>query len=55
MVVIFKTPNLPLQTFFHCDVDLLIVSFDSAPRSSYLLRVGELVVDALCALPLLEP
>ena len=55
MVVVLKTPNLQLQKFFHCDVDLLVVSFGFAPRSSYPLRVGELVVDALCALPLLEP
>ena len=50
MVVILKKPNFPLQNVFHCDVDLLIVSFDSMPRSSYPLRVVELVVDALCAL-----
>jgi hypothetical protein len=55
MVVILKTPNLPLENFFHCDVDLLVVSFDSMPRLGYPLRVVELVVDALCALPLLEP
>ena len=55
MVVILKTPNLPLQTFFHCDVDMLVVSFDYVPRSGYPLRVQELVVDALCSLPLLEP
>ena len=54
MVVILKTPNLPLQNFFHCDVDLLVVSFNYAPRSGYPLRVVELVFDALCALPLLE-
>ena len=55
MVVTLKTPNLPLQKFFHCDVDLLVVSFDSTPRSDYPLRVGEIFVDALCALALLEP
>lgn len=55
MVVILKTPNLPLQNIFHCDVDMLFFSFDSTPRSDYPLRVGELVVDALCSLPLLEP
>ena len=55
MVVVLKKPNLQLQNFSHYDVDLLVVSFDSAPRSGYPLRVGELVVDALCALALLEP
>ena len=53
MVVALKTPNLTPQNFFHCDVDLLVVSSDYVP--SYPLRVGELVVDALCALALLEP
>jgi hypothetical protein len=55
MVVVLKKPNLQLQNFFHYDVDLLIVSFDSVPWLGYVLRVGELVVDSLCALPLLEP
>ena len=55
MVVALKTPNLQLQNLFHSDVDLLVVSFDSVPRSGYPLRVVELVIDALCALPLLEP
>jgi hypothetical protein len=55
MVLTLKTPNLPLQNFFHCDADLLVVSFNFVPRSSYPLRVIELVVDALCSLALLEP
>ena len=55
MVVALKRPNLQLQNFFHCDADVLVVSFDYVSRSSYPLRVGELVVDALCSLPLLEP
>jgi len=55
MVVTLKTPNLPIRNFFHYDVDLLVVSFDFVPRSGYPLGVGELVVDALCALALLEP
>ena len=55
MVVVLKKPNLQLQNFFHYDVDLLVVSFDSTPGLGYLLRVGELVGDSLCALPLLEP
>jgi len=33
------------QNFLHCDVDLLIVSFNSAPKWNYPLNVGELVVD----------
>ena len=40
MVVVLKKPNLQLQKFFHCDVDLLVVSFNNAPRLGYLLRVG---------------
>ena len=55
MVVSLKTPNLQLQIFFHYDVDMLVVSFDSAPGSGYLLRVGELIVDSLCARPLRKP
>ena len=55
MVVIIKALNLPLQNFFHYDVDLLVVSFNSTPRSGYPLRVVELVVDDLCDVPLLEP
>ena len=54
MVVVLEKPNLQLQNFFHYDVDMLFVTIDSAPGSSYLLRVGELLVDSLCALPLLE-
>jgi hypothetical protein len=55
MVVTLKTPNLPLQNFFRCDANMLVVSFDFVPRSGYPLRVGELVVDAPCSLALLEP
>ena len=55
MVVILKTPNLPLQNFFHYDVDLLVVTFNSMPRSGYPLRVIKLVVDSICVVPLLEP
>ena len=43
------------QNFFHCDVDLPIVSFYSVPMWGYPLRVGKLVIDAQCDLPLLEP
>ena len=55
MVVAIKIPSLPHQNFFHYDVDLPIVSFDFVPNLDYPLRVGELVVDARCDLPLLEP
>ena len=55
MVVASKTPNLQLQNFFHCNADLLVASFDFVPGLGYPLRVGELVVDDLCAFPLLEP
>lgn len=55
MVVVLKKPNLQLQNFFHYNADMLVVSFDFARGLGYLFRVGELVVDALCSLPLLEP
>jgi hypothetical protein len=55
MVVVFKIPNLLLQKLFHYDVDLLIVSCDFVPWSGCPLRVEELVVDARCDIPLLEP
>ena len=55
MDVAVKIPNHPHQNFFHCDVDMSIVSFNFVPNTSYPLRVGELVVDARCDLPLLEP
>ena len=55
MVVVLKKPNLQLQNFFHYDVDMLVVSFNYAIGSGYLLRVGELVVDSLCFLRVLAP
>jgi hypothetical protein len=55
MVIVLKTPNPLLQNFFHCDVDLLVVSCDSMPWSGFPLIFGELVVDARCDIPLLEP
>jgi hypothetical protein len=55
MVVVLEKPNIELQNFFHYNIDLLVVSFNSTPRLGYLLRVGEVVVDSLCALRLLEP
>ena len=55
MVVAVKIPILLHQNFFHCDVDLSIVSFDFVPNLGYPIRVGELLVDARCDLPLIEP
>jgi hypothetical protein len=55
MVVVLKIPNPLLQNFFHYDVDMPIVSCDYVPWSGCPLRVGELVVDARCDLPPLEP
>ena len=55
MVVAVKIPSLLYQNFSRCDVDLPVVSFDFVPNSGYHLRVGELLVDARCDLPLLEP
>ena len=55
MVVVVKIPRLLHQNLSHSDVILPIVSFDFAPNLGYPLRVGELVVDARCDLPLLEP
>jgi hypothetical protein len=55
MDVVLKIPNDLLQNFFHYDVDLLVVSCDYVPWSDCPLRVGELVVDSRCDLPLLEP
>ena len=55
MVVVVKIPNLLHQNFSRCDVDLLVVSFDFVPKSGYPLRVGEIIADARCDLPLLEP
>ena len=55
MVVDVKIPNQLHQKFFRCDIYLPVISFDSAPKLGYPLRVGELVVDARCDIPLLEP
>jgi hypothetical protein len=55
MVVFLQIPNPLLQKLFHYDVDLLVVSCNSIPWSGCPLRVGELVVDARCDIPLLEP
>ena len=50
-----KIPSRLHKNLFYRDVDLRVVSLNYAPKLGYLLRVGELVVDALCDLPLLEP
>ena len=55
MVVAIKIPSLLHQNFSRCDVDLPVVSFDFVPNLGYPLRVGELLVDARCDPPLLEP
>ena len=55
MFVVLKIPNPLLQNFFHYDVDLLIVSCDYVPWSSCPLIFEELLVDARCDIPLLEP
>ena len=55
MVVAVKIPNLLHQNLSRFDVDLPIVSFDFVPNSGCPLRVRELIVDARCGLPLLEP
>ena len=43
------------QNFFRCNVDFLVVTFYYVPRRGYPLRVGGLVVDVRCDVPLLEP
>ena len=55
MVVAVKIPNLLHQNFSRCDVDMPVVSFNFVPNSGYPLRVAELLADARCDLPLLEP
>ena len=55
MVVAVKIPSFLHQNFSRYDVDLPIVSFDFVPNLGYPLRVGELLVDARCDLPLLQP
>ena len=55
MVVAVKIPSLLHQNFSRYDVNMPVVSFDFMPKLGYPLRVGELVVDARCDLPLLEP
>ena len=55
MFVAVTIPSHLEQNLFHYDVDMLVVSFYYAPTSGYPLRVAELVVDARCDVPLLEP
>ena len=55
MVVAVKIHSRLHKNFSRCDVDVLVISFNSMPNLGYPLRVGELVVDARCDLPLLEP
>ena len=55
MVVVLRKSNLQLQNFFHYNANMLVVSFDFVPMTGYPLRVGELVLDAPCAIALLEP
>jgi hypothetical protein len=55
MVQVLQKPNSILQNFFHCDVDLLVVSCDYLPLSGFPLIIGKLVIDARCDLQLLEP
>ena len=55
MVVTIKIPSILHQNFSRCDVDIPIVSFNFVPNLGFTLRVGELVVDAQCDLPLFSP
>ena len=55
MVVAIKIPIILHQNLSHCDVDLSVVSFDFVPNLGYPLRVGELLIDARCDIPFLEP
>ena len=55
MVVAVKIPGLLHKKFSFCDVDMPVVPFDFVPNSGYPLRFGELLVDAQCDIPLLEP
>ena len=55
MVVAVKIPSVLHQNFSRCDVDLPVVSFDFVPNLGYPLRVRELIIDARCDIPLLEP
>ena len=55
MVVAVEIPSRLHQKFSRCDVDLPVVSLNFVPNLGYPLRVGELLVDARCDLPLPKP
>ena len=55
MVVAVGIPNHLHQNFFRCNVGLLVVSFYSVLTRGYPLRVGGIVIDTRCDVPLLEP
>ena len=55
MLVAIKIPSILHKSFSRCDVNLPVISFDFVPNLGYPLRVGELLVDAQCDLPFLEP
>ena len=54
MVVAIGIPNHLHQNLFRYDVKLHVVSFYFVPTQGYPLRVGGLVVDVRCDVPLLE-
>ena len=53
--VVVKIPSCLHQNFFHYDVDMPAISLNYAPEWGYPLKVGEIVLDAQCDIPLLEP
>ena len=55
MVVVLKTPNPRQKIFVHYGVNLLVFSFNFVLDLGCPLRVEELLVDASCGIPLLEP
>ena len=55
MIVAIKIPSPLHQNFSRWDIDLPVVSLDFVPHLGYPLRVGELIVDARCDIPLLQP
>ena len=55
MVIAVKIPSLPHQNLSHYDVDLPIFSLDFVPNLGYPLRFGEIIADARCNPPLIEP
>ena len=55
MVVAVEIPSHLHKKFLRYDFDLPVVSFYSMPTRGYPLRVGGLVVDVRCDVPLPEP